>query len=75
MWAHRLSRPSSDHYGVDPTLYPGFLALIFFTAGLLFWTYSWCVSDRTESILAFWYATVFEFAGFITLVVWRITYG
>lgn len=77
MWAQQVSRLSSDHYrvAIEPDFLLGMLALIFFTAGLAFWTYSWWVCDRAESLLAFWYATIFEFAGFISLAVWRITSG
>lgn len=62
--------PRSDCSGMDPAL---FLAVLFFIAAFVFWAICWTWRARPESLTAFWYACVFEFGGFLTLTIWRIT--
>jgi hypothetical protein len=49
------------------------LAGLFFFAAFIFWVMCWMWRKRPESLTAFWFACVFEFGGFLTLTVWRIT--
>jgi hypothetical protein len=62
-----------DGFVVTRDLAGSMLALIFFTAGLAFWTYSWWNRDRAESLTAFVYAAIFCAGGIAILVVWRFT--
>lgn len=68
-----VGRLSSDGSHVESNLVGCGLALLFFTAMLTFWTYSWYFSDRPSSLAAFVYASLFGAAGFLTLVVWALT--
>lgn len=52
-----------------------FLAGFFFLLGLFFWIGCICSADRKVKVLAFWYAVVFENAGFVMLLVHRVTSG
>lgn len=62
--------PLSDWSLVDFGL---FLATLFFIAAFIFWSICWTWRKRPESLTAFWYACIFEFGGFLTLTIWRIT--
>lgn len=61
-----------DQFFVNQSLALGLLALIFFTAGLGFWTYSWWLRDKPTSVAAFSYACIFWCGGILTLVLWRV---
>lgn len=52
-----------------------YLAMFFFLVAFVF--LAGCVRspDRKVKVLAFWYAVVFENAGYLMLVVDRVTYG
>ena len=47
------------------------IALVFFTAGLACWTYSWWIRDRSLSLVAFTYACIFWGGGILMVVLWR----
>lgn len=50
------------------------LAMIFLVAAAILLTAGWIMRAKPDSLVAFWYGTVFEFAGFATIVVWRFMY-
>lgn len=50
-----------------------YLAGFFFLVGLFFWVGCIRSRDRKAKVMAFWYAVIFENAGFVMLVVYRVT--
>lgn len=58
---------------MDSDLTAGLLMLIFFTAGLGFWTYSWWTDDRSASHFAMALSYIFCLGGLAAVVIWWVT--
>ena len=68
-------RSSSYLYRVHSELVSLYLALVFFSIALFFWVGCIWSADHQVRVLVFWYAVVFENAGYIMLITDRVTNG
>lgn len=73
LWAYGSAASPPMGIDVKDSFLWSFLALLFFTTGLGFWTYSWWTRDKSQSNLALQYCLVFCLAGIVTLLLWRVT--
>lgn len=61
-----------DNSSMDINLALSLLALVFFSAALALWVTAWFLREK-DGFAALVYAVIFGFAGFTTLIFWRIT--
>lgn len=58
---------------MDDEIIALYYGLFFFAVAFLFWVLSVGVKSPSERVLAFWYAVVFEFAGYAALAIYVVT--